>query len=948
MATNDLPTNLELIDQYTRDLEDAVTGAQATTLQHERFIRGAASETIDTDQGPIKSLTGQIEDWKAGADVAVADQLALYDIDFSDRLEQYDSDVDDYLITLGFQQPVEYEAGITITKRSQTVSYNGDIYYWAGTLPFTTSGTFENDVDFDFAPLLGGVKAPNFSFSQGGILFSKIDSVLGTDGQWYYWDGSYPKLIPSGSTVESSGGLGEGLFKTSSGFINVRPSLDTMLSDTGHVLNENNFEIGATLVSNREILLEANTGKVYKWLGSIPKVVSMSSTPASSGGLGANSWVEFKQFIKFFRFNEILSSLQYDIAGNFVEGGLISNKQQIILDTDNKIYKWTGSLPKSFSSSDDPSVDPNWVEYKIGDERGLGFMGDWLSSSSVVAGQTWKHNGSTWRALVTTTSEPFIGNSNWELIDSEDLNWGDRLIGHFAKGFTYSETGQVGKGQDGNYYTYVGVGAPNKVVTTGTVPSEPDYKQVFYNSAEQVFFDDDTNLQEFKDNLSSDQVINARSGTVDDRLVELSSANYGVFKSPANLGHNIGSFLYAKTGVNSAHMVTDLTGYYPAAYDVDLSNYVERGLKAYFVEAGAIGTCDSLADPIGSIADAIAKPDVDVIFVKNGVYGIRSNFNAATPLRDVIIKSLYGKATITTIDEDGVWSDNLDGTYTHTLPSGSVDEVYDLEDTVNVDDLGYLIQLTEVNTLSECKATEGTWFRNGSTAVVHRRSAGVPTNNTVYCLRSSPIGFRDFSTKVYFEGFKTFGGQNGGMTIDNATGIYKGFNNDYLYGTGSSGDSFNAFGSYLVINENCLAAAGEKDGFNYHNNANRETHAIEINCKGIGNRTFGTGNGTTAHEDCRVIRLGGQYSYNNGPGIVDIGSVKCLNVACSSSNNRNDPNSKGFLFTETVEAWCDGGNATKNRTADFETQNSAIMHIRDANYGVYRELSSIPFDSDFS
>lgn len=451
----------------------------------------------------------------------------------------------------------------------------------------------------------------------------------------------------------------------------------------------------------------------------------------------------------------------------------------------------------------------------------------------------------------------------------------------------------------------------------------------------------------FKIITTASDVAEDRSINVQTRLNELSSTSYGVFKSPANLGHVIGGFLYKKISPTDAELVTDISHHYPAGYDCTIEDYEEKGLKAYFVEQGSTGTGDTLVDPMGSIADAIAKPDVDVIFVKKGVYGIRSNFNASTPLRDVIIKSLYGQSTITTIDENGVWSDNLDGTYTHTLPSGSVNEVYDLEDAVSVDDLGYLVKLPLAATLLECQETEGTWFRDGSTAVVHRRTPTAPTNSTVYCLRSSPIGFRDFSTKVYFEGFITFGGQNGGMTIDNATGVYKGINNDYLYGTGSSGDSFNARGSYLVINENCKVAAGEKDGLNYHDNVSRRTDAIEINCTGIGNRTFGTGNGSTGHEDCRIIRLGCNYAFNNGPGVADIQEVKSLNVCCTSNNNRNDPNSKGFLFTETVETWCDGITSVQNRTADIETQGDSVMHIRYANYGSYNELSSVIYDSDF-
>ena len=55
------------------------------------------------------------------------------------------------------------------------------------------------------------------------------------------------------------------------------------------------------------------------------------------------------------------------------------------------------------------------------------------------------------------------------------------VVGNFADGFTYDAYGQVGIDASGNVWAYIGAGAPNKVVTAGTVPSAPDYKQVFYN-----------------------------------------------------------------------------------------------------------------------------------------------------------------------------------------------------------------------------------------------------------------------------------------------------------------------------------------------------------------------------------------------------------------------------------------------------------------------------------
>lgn len=77
------------------------------------------------------------------------------------------------------------------------------------------------------------------------------------------------------------------------------------------------------------------------------------------------------------------------------------------------------------------------------------------------------------------------------------------VIGNFADGFTYDAYGQVGVDASGNVWAYVGAGSPNKVVTAGTVPSAPDYKQVFYNSAELV---------SYTENGDVDSALRKRSG----------------------------------------------------------------------------------------------------------------------------------------------------------------------------------------------------------------------------------------------------------------------------------------------------------------------------------------------------------------------------------------------------------------------------------------------------
>ncbi len=52
------------------------------------------------------------------------------------------------------------------------------------------------------------------------------------------------------------------------------------------------FEVGATITQRNQALRHAVDGKLYRWAGDLPKVVPTDSTPANSGGIAANAWLE--------------------------------------------------------------------------------------------------------------------------------------------------------------------------------------------------------------------------------------------------------------------------------------------------------------------------------------------------------------------------------------------------------------------------------------------------------------------------------------------------------------------------------------------------------------------------------------------------------------------------------------------------------------------------------
>lgn len=424
--TTDLETNLQIIEEFTQRLQVAVIGAEETTEKHVDWVEGPVDATIETANGPLKTLRGQIAEWRLTADQDVASVISGYDAQFTSALAQFNSEFEAYLLTIGFEPAVEYVAGILISRRAQTVVSGGVTYYWVGSLPYTTTGDFGTELSWQIAPIVGGIEVPTFNFSTGGKLLRKTQSVLGLDGEWYFWAGTFPKTIPPASTLESAGGVGQNLFKIASGCPPLRPSLKILVTSIGLTLNDGSFEGGATIVYPQETLVQFLTGRIFKWTGALPKVVDLFSTPASSGGIGIGAWEEIEvssnQKISFEALRRTYAEAGFTLVpGSFETGGLISTVSDVLLyESDGKAYSYSGVLPHTVLGSSAPSDEPGmWTDRSdnilsirsiselssamaAGSSVRLAFYGDSTTDGFATSG---------WTANPTSGGEA-VGNSN--------------------------------------------------------------------------------------------------------------------------------------------------------------------------------------------------------------------------------------------------------------------------------------------------------------------------------------------------------------------------------------------------------------------------------------------------------------------------------------------------------------------------------------------------------
>lgn len=109
--------------------------------------------------------------------------------------------------------------------------------------------------------------------------------------------------------------------------------------------------------------------------------------------------------------------------------------------------------------------------------------------------------------------------------------WGERYKGalNTDNGVTLTDEFSVLL-YDGDYYSYIGSDSFPIAVAAGTVPSEPNYKQVTSNNAENITYDGAT-VQSFLDQLSS-ETGTSEVGGVQAKDVGVSASNFTIIPDP--------------------------------------------------------------------------------------------------------------------------------------------------------------------------------------------------------------------------------------------------------------------------------------------------------------------------------------------------------------------------------------------------------------------------------
>lgn len=162
-------------------------------------------------------------------------------------------------------------------------------------------------------------------------------------------------------------------------------------AEAGYNLVRGSFEEGGTLTNTNDVLWYQADGKYYNWFDGSAKTVVAGSSPATSGGVGAGSWVdrtddslrdELEPRIEASEKNiEDLSAQFFEalrrsyaefgynlVDGSFEAGGTVTSATDVLLyEATGIAYLWLGALPKVVPAGSTPAstggIDSGaWVE----------------------------------------------------------------------------------------------------------------------------------------------------------------------------------------------------------------------------------------------------------------------------------------------------------------------------------------------------------------------------------------------------------------------------------------------------------------------------------------------------------------------------------------------------------------------------------------------------------
>lgn len=264
----------------------------------------------------------------------------------------------------------------------------------------------------------------------------------------------------------------------------------------------------------------------------------------------------------------------------------------------------------------------------------------------------------------------------------------------------------------------------------------------------------------------------------------------------------------------------------------------------------------------------------DTVILKPGIYQKDAGIypaNALTKSLNIVCND--GVAVFSQYEDTFVWTSY--GSHTYYTARSNCYALYDIRDYANEK----FITLTQLNDKDSVDAMAGSWCQDGSNIYVHMIDDSEPNINTLGLnIAQSSARIKVIPTsdaKFYFKGITMLNSNAQGFQIQaNDHSVYCYIKDCNIYNIWRNSDGIQNLGCKTICN-NVHMVNIRKDGFNYHEDNTKQAYGVEINCRvnacGIGaDESDYSYNATTAHDECKAVRINGTYNYCSGGVVIDV------------------------------------------------------------------------------
>lgn len=361
--------------------------------------------------------------------------------------------------------------------------------------------------------------------------------------------------------------------------------------------------------------------------------------------------------------------------------------------------------------------------------------------------------------------------------------------------------------------------------------------------------------------------------------------------------------------------------------------------KIYYVSCtNGANTNDGLTTetPLKTIVKAMTMPDVGEIRIMGGMYNKdEASLNAQQNLTIKVVglkeygeTYFTGSSSVTWTSYNSIWK------CTRSNTKGCFDMDY-----TDVDN--NYIPMNQKNSIEEVENTPHSYYFNSATNEVYLRTFNdrQPTNDKIHLVLQQS-GVAKGNGTYYYENINFIFGNGVDVSIKNnsdvLTALFENckFNYNLNGANNISLNGLNVNGAKFVYLNNCEASRNESDGFNYHDKLGITGEVIEVNCCGYENGyllkdEIGNDNGSTSHENYKVVRINCDYRYNFGPNIADVNNARSCNIGVVASSTRTTTGVQADFQLEgdsyLINCYSDG----KSKYSIAQTQENNV-YVRDS------------------